>query len=170
MKTSFALASMTGTLLLGLALGYFFRPQPLDCSNCPPPTNNNYSAQNQDVAHKNSNNYRKAMGYCPTATNNFDKHGYFEITNDAVLCLNTAVNDIIQSSGSNPPRRFRCIFGMTSEADANAKLLVVGLDNTSKLENLNLIKQIDLGLPCPYLCDAPLSQIIFGANGNQACN
>lgn len=174
MNTAQTILSISGALVIGLVTGYMARPpQDIDCTQCPPPcpvSQDISTISNLSQAHSYSNNYRKQMGYCPTAADPFGhpKEGYFEITKAQLVALNTAVDEIGKQQPTSS-RIFRCIFSLENATDVKSKLLVVGLDNSTRKENTSLIYKVNLGLDCPVLCDAPLSEIIFGANGKDAC-
>jgi hypothetical protein len=64
---------------------------------------------------------------------------------------------------------FRYIFTLENDGDQYAKMLVVALDNNRR-ENTSNIKLVNIALDCPWLCDAPLSEIIFNPKLYKACN
>lgn len=175
MNTTQTIASISGALVVGLIAGYFLRPQQeVDCSKCPPvcPSNTKFSDETLSNAHAISVNYRKTMGYCDDVSNSHPKEGYFDITNEGLIALNSAVESINRktlAAGLSSPNVFRCIHTLDQENDNYSKMVLVGLDNATRRENTNFIEKVDVGLPCPYLCDAPLSQIIFGSNGDRSC-
>ncbi len=175
MNTTQTIASISGALVVGLIAGYFLRPQQdIDCSKCPPPcaSSSKFIDLELDNAYDISVNYRKTMGYCDDVSNSHPNEGYFDISNDGLVALNSAVETIkrkTQGAGQTSPDVFRCIHTLDNEGDSYSKMVVVGLDNTTRKENTSYIEKIEIDLPCPYLCDAPLSEIIFGPNGDRSC-
>ena len=182
MNTTQTVLIAAGALVLGACAGWFLKPQQsLDCSKCPPPcpTSNSFTNPNLATSHTKSNNYRSAMGYCPTATdpNTHPKEGYFEISQKGLGELYAASVQIESKlAAQNPPAAspplYRCIFAQDEmDPDAGSKLLIVGLNadasDPHRREYTDHIYEISVGLPCPVLCDAPTSQIIFG-DGTQA--
>jgi hypothetical protein len=167
-SVNYVLVTVAG-LIIGIFIGrqYFSK-----CNSDDDTTRPNFATIQEDVAHKMSENYRMVKGYC----NNPDEHqtdGYFVLmpTNfDDLLNSKLAIEKQCRNTGVAIPTLYRCIFGLDDNNTEHSKMIVVGLDaNGNEIASNGMIQLLNDKLPCPVLCDQPLSQIIFGQDGLGGC-
>ncbi len=173
MKNQFNAVTMAvGTLIFvcGIAAGYFMK----ECPQKPPDQIENLAGSFTSLkdAHAYSVNYRTLSGYCDGDPEcNFNREGYFQMTENDIDSLKKAVEEIKAAVGrAGEPVYFNFIFGRDttwSEDITESLLLVAGVHPASGREYTQNIKLIPTRLPCPRYCDVMRSEII--SSGGNVC-
>lgn len=132
------------------------------------------SVMNDSTAHVYSENFRKSMNYCEDKKSDIDVHklGFFEIRKETMLEMYSAAKQLDSVFSDRQPQTYRCFFG--DDANGKTKLMMVGIyaerTGTTRTELSGHVIPLTENLPCPKLCDAPFSRVIFGADGVDACS
>ncbi len=131
------------------------------------------TAINDSVAHQYSENFRKSMNYCEDKKSDIDLHklGLFELSKGSILEMYAAALALDSLNEDRQPQTYRCFFG--DDEAGNTRLMMVGMyaSASSRVpsELSSHIIPLTENLPCPRLCDAPFSRVIFGGDGSDAC-
>lgn len=125
------------------------------------------------TAHIYSENFRKSMNYCEDKKADIDLHklGLFELSKASMLEMYAAALTLDSLYTDRQPQTYRCFFG--DDEAGNTRLMMVGMyasaSSRTPSELSGHVIPLSENLPCPKLCDAPFSRVIFGADGSEAC-
>ena len=120
-------------------------------------------------AHTYSVNFRNNVKYCNNPSY-YEKSGFFEVSEQGIENLLTAIRSIKSQFATRPPQYYRCILGR--EGVGNTFVMVVALDdNGYEYQTDKFMSKIGGSIPCPTMCDINKSRIIMGdgLRGQNAC-